>query len=67
MSWLVIECSHDPNPEGRWEKLMPADIPDWVKNEENISKMMEGKMVCWNPEEGCRWYRAYEVKRPRVN
>lgn len=67
MAWIVIQSSDSPDPEGSWMSLMPADVPEWVKEEDNITRMMEGNIVCWDPAQGCRWYRAYEVKRPKLS
>lgn len=60
-AWLIIEANANPENGDGWVKVMPADIPDWVKDQEVITKMMEGLMVCADPNTPCNWYRAVRV------
>jgi len=56
---LIIQSSADG--EGNWINLMPLDIPEWVKEDQNIGRMMSGDMICYNEKQPYRWYRAYEI------
>lgn len=64
MAWLAIQSSDDGDEDGDWEYLMPEDVPGWVKDEEVIGKMMEGKMVCADPDKNTKWYRAVMCDAP---
>ena len=64
MAWLVIQESYHGDEDGKWTDLFPGDIPSWVTEEDCLSKMMEGKMVCADPDNGAKWYRAVQVQRP---
>ena len=64
MAWLAIQCSTHGDEDLEWTYLWPEDVPDWVKEEEVISKMMEGKMVCADPDKNTMWYRAVLCDAP---
>ena len=67
MAWLIIQCSDSCDEDGDWVNLFPEDVPDWVKDEDCISKMMEGKMVSAAPDKGAKWYRAVRCEKPTVS
>lgn len=64
MAWLVIQSSDSDDEDGVWESLFQHDIPDWVKQSEVVGKMMEGKMVCSDPRQDAKWYRAVQCDAP---
>ena len=64
MAWLVIQSSANGDDDGEWVDMQSEDVPSWVKEEGCISKMMEGKMVCADPEKKTRWYGAIECQAP---
>ncbi len=47
----------------KWEPLMGFDLPGWVKAGEVISKLRQGKSVCFDANANGRWYRGFVEKR----
>lgn len=65
MAWLVIQSSNNPDAEDvEWESLYPEDVPDWVKGDECLAKMSAGSLVCSDPNNGRKWYRALHCEAP---
>jgi hypothetical protein len=44
-----------------WQMLLPADIPEWVKQDIPMTRMVAGEEISNMPEQGGRWYRALHI------
>ena len=58
---LVILAS--PNGRDGWRAVKPEDVPEWVKDHDNMARLMAGEM-CMKADEGesgSDWYRARAV------
>lgn len=55
---LVILASE--NGRDQWTPVKPEDVPAWVKEPDNVSRMMAGYacVKCDEGEKGSLWYRA---------
>lgn len=53
---MVIHSSMD---EKEWTPVMPADVPEWVKQATVLGTMLEGNIAQHN--DGGPWYRAEAV------
>ena len=60
LAMLIIYASPDGN--AGWTPVLPADVPDWVKDPDTLGKMIAGN-ACQNPNSASRstWYRAVRV------
>lgn len=57
---LLIILRSENGRDG-WTAIKNEDVPDWVKDPENIRRMVEGEMCC-RPETGDEsWYRCEKV------
>ena len=56
LAMLIIYSS----PDGQvWSPVLPADVPDWLKDPDTIAKLVDG-LMCQSPNSGSRttWFRA---------
>lgn len=44
-----------------WQMLLPHDIPEWVKGDDAMTRMVKGEEISLQPEKGGRWYRALRI------
>lgn len=44
-----------------WQQLLPHDVPEWLKSDEAMTRLVHGEEVSKNPEQGGRWYRAFHI------
>lgn len=51
----VAESEHGP-----WSPLKPADVPEWLKNQDTLGELVQGFMCC-DPKKDGRWYRAEKL------
>jgi hypothetical protein len=56
---LIIQSS--PDGENDWANHLAEDVPEWVKTDDQMSKMVAGNMVCFNDTLPYRWWRAVEM------
>jgi hypothetical protein len=52
-----------PNCRDDWTPVLPQDVPDWVRDPDNLAQLVEGNACC-DPalgEAGSDWYRAEVV------
>lgn len=58
---LVIFSS--PHGRGEWTLVKPEDVPEWVKDPDNMARLVEGEtcMKCDEGETGSLWYCAMPV------
>jgi len=61
---MVFEVSNTEDPNEGWELIIPADVPEWVKEPDVLGKLEEGQAVCFDPDGGGRWYRTSHVPEP---
>jgi len=65
---LIIQSSS--NGEDGWIDHMPEDLPDWLINgasgSHNLSAMIDGNIVCFDPSKPYRWYRALNITDSKV-
>ncbi len=63
LAMLIIYASPDGNTG--WIPVLPADVPDWVKDPDILGKMIAGQM-CQNPNSVSRttWYQAKRIMSP---
>jgi hypothetical protein len=54
---LVILRSE--NGRDGWKPVLPADVPEWLKNPDVMHKLVNGEMAM-DPRKGTEWYRAEE-------
>lgn len=57
------------NGRDGWEPVLPADVPEWVKNPDVMARLVAGDMVC-DPtigEYGSDWYRAERMSSEGEN
>ena len=56
-SFLVIFKS--ANGRDGWKPVKPEDVPDWVKDPDNVSRLVDGE-ACMDPtsESGTDWFMA---------
>ena len=51
-----------PDGENDWQPVKPADVPDWVKDPDNLARLVDGEacsdQTCDPPT---AWYRAERV------
>lgn len=58
---LVMFRSLDPDaPPEKWEPVKPADVPEFLKSEDMISKLVEGNMAQTGAADP-HWYRAEQL------
>lgn len=59
---LIIQSSPSGDPGADdWTSHMPEDLPDWVKDPENIGRMKNGEIAFKESEKDALWYRASSV------
>jgi hypothetical protein len=56
---LIIQSS--PDGENDWTNHLAADVPEWVKTDEQMSNMVSGNMVCFDDKLPYRWWRSVEM------
>lgn len=63
LAMLIIYASPDGNTG--WTPVLPADVPDWVKDPDILANMIAGQ-ACQNQSSASRttWYRAVRVMSP---
>ena len=52
-----------PNGRDQWKPLLPKDVPEWVKDPEIISRMIDGE-ICMDAkigDKGSPWYCAEQA------
>lgn len=58
---LVILRTETPRDDASWKLVLPADVPEWVKEPDNMARLVAGDM-CSKPEaDEFGWYRAEKV------
>ena len=67
---IVYRAEH---PDGPWEPVKPEDVPEWVKEQEVLGRLLQGMMAMDKEGEiftgsnnepfeyGSEWYRAEEL------
>lgn len=60
LAMAIVETA--PSEEGPWKQVRAEDLPDWVKDPDNMANMLQG-LICRNEREGVlgQWYRARRV------
>jgi len=58
---LAIQSS--PNGEDQWDLVRPIDLPAWVTEDDSISQLASGNMVCGDPDGGSKWYRGIDMAK----
>lgn len=53
---LLIIFKSDNGRDG-WKPVLPADVPEWVKDPDVIGNMVKGS-ACMNPDSGEDWFIA---------
>lgn len=64
---LIIVYASENGRDG-WAPVMPADIPEFVKDPDCMGKLLAGYQVM-DPsmgETGSRWYRAAKYEAPTI-
>lgn len=51
-----------PNGRGDWKPVKRDDIPEWLRDERLIDRMVAGEMV-YNESKRSNWYRVTVVDR----
>lgn len=59
---LIIYAS--PNGRDEWQPVLPADVPEFVKDPDTLGRLVAGEMCC-DAETQSLWYRAEQVKDER--
>lgn len=62
---MVIQRSE--NGRDNWQPVKPNDVPDWVKDPDNITKLIQGEQ-CMRPKDGnagSDWYRGVMTNEDR--
>lgn len=54
---IIIACEKGA---GKWTPVLPADVPEWVKDPDNIARLVQG-YECSKKDEGMR-YRGVRVE-----
>lgn len=51
------------NGRDGWSLVKPQEVPEWVKDPDNVGRMLSGEscMKCDEGETGSAWYRAMRV------
>ncbi|CAB4145053.1 hypothetical protein UFOVP891_38 [uncultured Caudovirales phage] len=57
--FVMFECS----PGQAWQAMERENIPDWLRDEAVIDRMLEGEIAKRPDEAKC--YKAVEIDRPR--
>jgi len=59
------KMSYGPDEKG-WKATISDDLPDWIKGEDEIRKLMDGHMLNAAPADGGLWYRG-RIHKPTMN
>jgi hypothetical protein len=60
---LLVILKSD-NGRDNWTPVKPEDVPEWVRAQDNMARLVQGDM-CMDPtegEKGSAWYRAEKVE-----
>lgn len=62
----VIVFFESPNGRDGWKPVERENIPDWLRDETLIDRMVEGEMI-YNETKRSNWYRVTVVNREPVS
>ena len=57
---LIIQSS--PDGKNDWILHMDMDTPEYVKDPDNLARLVDGEMVCFDPSKGYRWWRGVKAE-----
>ena len=64
LDWFIIQrISKDTKDKG-WEKVLPEDVPDWLKHPDVMANLAQEILVCKGEGDSQIWYRAVRIDPP---
>lgn len=53
--------------ETQWRPVIPADVPEWVRESENIQAMVNHQAINYAASDGGLWFRARQADLEEMN